>query len=119
MEFRFSEEDRQFRSELTTFLGDQLPDGWWGEEAYDDSVWPFTIEMRKKLGEKGWLAISWPKEYGGQDASPGQSMIYSEEMAYNRAPGKDIQGVGLYWAVPYDPWHGGAEAPTPETHIRR
>ena len=95
MEFRFSEEDRQFRSELTTFLGDQLPDGWWGEEAYDDSVWPFTIEMRKKLGEKGWLAISWPKEYGGQDASPGQSMIYSEEMAYNRAPGKDIQGVGF------------------------
>ena len=95
MEFRFSEDDRQFRSELTTFLDDQLPEGWWGEEAYDDSVWPFTLEMRKKLGEKGWLAISWPKEYGGQDASPGQSMIYSEEMAYNRAPGKDIQGVGF------------------------
>ena len=95
MEFTFSEEDRQFRSDLTTFLQDQLPDNWWGEEAYDESVWPFTLEMRKKLGEKGWLAISWPKEYGGSDASPGQSMIYSEEMAYHRAPGKDIQGVGF------------------------
>ena len=95
MEFTFSEEDRQFRGDLTTFLQDQLPDNWWGEEAYDESVWPFTLEMRKKLGEKGWLAISWPREYGGSDASPGQSMIYSEEMAYHRAPGKDIQGVGF------------------------
>ena len=95
MEFTFSEEDRKFRSDLTTFLGEQLPDNWWGQETYDESVWPFTLEMRKKLGEKGWLAISWPKEYGGSDASPGQSMIYSEEMAYHRAPGKDIQGVGF------------------------
>ena len=96
MQFRFSEEDRQFRIRADHLpWDDQLPDGWWGEEAYDDTVWPFTLEMRKKLGEKGWLAISWPKEYGGQDASPGQSMIYSEEMAYKRAPGKDIQGVGF------------------------
>ena len=81
-------------------------------------VWPFTLEMRKKLGEKGWLAISWPKEYGGQDASPGQSMIYSEEMAYKRAPGKDIQGVGFIG--PCLMIHGTEEQKrrAPSAHIR-
>ena len=51
--------------------------------------------MRRKLGAKGWLAMAWPKEYGGQEASPGRTVIFAEEMSYHRAPGRDTQGVGF------------------------
>jgi len=35
------------------------------------------------------------REYGGQDASPVRSAIYNEELAYMRAPGRDIFGVRM------------------------
>jgi alkylation response protein AidB-like acyl-CoA dehydrogenase len=51
--------------------------------------------MRQKLAQKGWLTMHWPTEYGGQDASPVRSAIYNEELAYLRAPGRDIFGVRM------------------------
>jgi alkylation response protein AidB-like acyl-CoA dehydrogenase len=51
--------------------------------------------MRQKLAGKGWLTMHWPREYGGQDASPVRSAIYNEELAYLRAPGRDIFGVRM------------------------
>ncbi len=95
MDFYFTDEEEQFRSELRQFLDDNLPDDWLGQEPYDDDVWGFTLEMRRKLGQKGWLAMSWPKKYGGLEASPGQNVIFAEEMGYYRAPGRDVQGVGF------------------------
>lgn len=95
MDFYFTEEEEQFRTELQAFLEEQLPSDWFGQEPYDDAIWDFTLDTRRKLGARGWLAISWPKEYGGSGGTPGQALIYSEEMAYYRAPGKDTQGVGF------------------------
>ncbi len=31
--------------------------------------------------------MSWPREYGGQEANHIRQLVYNEEMAYNRAPG--------------------------------
>ena len=51
--------------------------------------------MRKKLAEKGWLTMAWPEEYGGQSASHMMQVIFSEEMSYNRAPGRDVFGTRM------------------------
>ena len=51
--------------------------------------------MRRKLADRGWLTMGWPKEYGGQDASPITQLVFYEEMAYHRAPGKDAFGIGM------------------------
>ena len=53
------------------------------------------MQMRGRLADKGWLTMHWPEEYGGQDASPVRSAIYNEELAYLRAPGRDIFGVRM------------------------
>ena len=34
------------------------------DETGDD--FEYSLEIRKKLAEKGWLTMAWPKEYGGQ-----------------------------------------------------
>ena len=96
MEYRFTPEDDLFRGELRRFIQSELPADWegggrWPEE-YD---WDFTMHLRGRLAERGWLTMHWPEEYGGRDASPVQSAIYNEELAYLRAPGRDIFGVRM------------------------
>ncbi len=96
MEYRFTPDDDQFRGELRQFIQSELPPDWegggrWPEE-YD---WDFTMHLRGRLAERGWLTMHWPEEYGGQDASPVRSAIYNEELAYLRAPGRDIFGVRM------------------------
>ena len=42
--------------------------------------------FRLKLGEKGWLAPSWPREYGGGGLSPDFDIVLSEEMRRMQLP---------------------------------
>ena len=96
MEFKFTAEDEAFRSELRTFMKTELPDSWEGAGRYpEEDDWDLNIVIRQKMAEKGWLTMHWPEEYGGQNASPVKSAIYNEEIAYMRAPGRDIFGVRM------------------------
>ena len=96
MEFKFSAEDEAFRRELRQFVKDELPSDWEGGGRWpEETDWGLTREMRKKLADKGWLTMHWPEEYGGENASPVRSAIFNEEMAYMRAPGRDIFGVRM------------------------
>ncbi len=96
MQFKFAKEEETFREELRTFLTTELPRKWrYGliETADEDS--DLARKMRRKLADRGWLTMGWPKEYGGQDASPITQLVFYEEMAYHRAPGKDAFGIGM------------------------
>ena len=53
-------------------------------------------EFSKRLGEKGWLGIGWPKEYGGLGKSSIEQLAFQEEMGYARAPtGKHHMAVNI------------------------
>ncbi|MBK6662656.1 MAG: acyl-CoA dehydrogenase family protein [Thermoflexaceae bacterium] len=78
MEFRFTAEEEAFRKEVRGFIHEEFPKVRDGES--------FT----RKLAERGWLTMSWPKEHGGQAASHMRQLVYNEEMAYNRAPGQTM-----------------------------
>ena len=95
MDFRFTPEEEAFRQELRAFLKSELPPDWEGAEEGEYGDWEFTLQMRKKLAQKGWLTMHWPKEYGGAGVSITTQLIFSEEMAYHRAPGVDIWGVKM------------------------
>ena len=53
--------------------------------------------FQKKLSEKDWLAMAWPKEYGGAGASHMRQLVYNEEMAYAGAP---VGNMGVAWVGP-------------------
>ncbi len=96
MEFKFTEEDDAFRVELRAFMKAELPDPWEGAGRYpEEDDWDLNVAVRQKMAEKGWLTMHWPEEYGGQNASPVKSAIFNEEIAYMRAPGRDIFGVRM------------------------
>jgi alkylation response protein AidB-like acyl-CoA dehydrogenase len=96
VEFKFSPEDDAFRRQLREFVLQELPPDWEGGGRWpEESNWELTRQMRRKLAQRGWLTMHWPREYGGQNASPVRSAIYNEELAYLRAPGRDIFGVRM------------------------
>jgi len=54
-------------------------------------------EFSRELGEKGWLGISWPKEFGGQARTPFEQLAYIEELQLAEAPefGLSLQAPAL------------------------
>jgi alkylation response protein AidB-like acyl-CoA dehydrogenase len=93
MDIRFSDEDEAFRREAAAWLDDALS----GEFAVlrgrggagDDAA--LVDERRaweRKLAEGGWTCIGWPREHGGRGASLTQQVIFFEEYARARAPGR-------------------------------
>ena len=98
MDFRFESVDEDFRSEIVNFVDEELP--WqWSQEDLDpedekDSI--LVRQFKKQLGEKGWLTMAWPEEYGGQSASHMRQVVFNEEMAYRGIPAGDagIRMVG-------------------------
>ena len=96
MDFRFSQAEEQFRQELLDFLDKELPLGWKnGGPVEAEEEWDLNLRIRRKLAQRGWLTMHWPKEYGGQGASPILSLIFNEEMSYHGAPGRDAFGARM------------------------
>src|SRR6185437_13879999 len=107
MEFHESAEDKAFRKQLRDFLTEALPPDWSGDE-FDDSeaAWKFGRSFDKLLGQHGWMAPAWPKEYGGMGLSYAQQAIFIEEMYYHRAPRQGPRTVAVGFVGPTIIVHG-------------
>ncbi|MEO6197456.1 MAG: acyl-CoA dehydrogenase family protein [Dehalococcoidia bacterium] len=92
MDFRFTPEEESFRAEVRAFLRVELPAEWGDTSATahfgegEEDRWEFLRSFQRRLAEKGWLTLGWPKEHGGLAAGVMQQVIYNEEMAYHRTP---------------------------------
>lgn len=82
MDFKFSPEENAFRGEVREFLEDVLTPSF--RNSLGGRTW--SKEFTMKMGQKGWLSLSWPKEYGGQARTHMEQLIFNEEMARYNAP---------------------------------
>jgi alkylation response protein AidB-like acyl-CoA dehydrogenase len=108
MDFNFTPAEEKFREKVRAFLATNLPRGWGG----DDFEMPdelagraFYVDWHRRLYANGLVGMSWPKEYGGQGATPVEQAILNEELARHRAPGP-LGGIGLALAGPTIIVHG-------------
>ena len=87
MDLSFTPEEQAFRAEVRTFLDASLP-----EELAEKgrNVQELTKQDAERwhaiLNEKGWLAVTWPKEYGGTGWTAVERHIFEEECAMANAP---------------------------------
>jgi alkylation response protein AidB-like acyl-CoA dehydrogenase len=99
MDVRYSAEAEAYREKVQAFLSEHLPAGWKGIGALEkEAAEAFQTEWRNTLYENGYLAVSWPKEYGGQDLSPLEQVIIAEEFARAGVPGggpNDVFGIQM------------------------
>jgi alkylation response protein AidB-like acyl-CoA dehydrogenase len=103
MNFRFSDEDETFRSEFRNWLEANLPSEhrksafpieFFANEEGEE--WEKRLAWHREMHAAGWIAIQYPKQYGGRGATITQQYIYDEEL--NRAGAPQLvngQGIGL------------------------
>jgi alkylation response protein AidB-like acyl-CoA dehydrogenase len=85
VDFSFTEEQNKFRQEVRNFLEEEVKKGYW-EPTCDAWVQGFDPEFTKRVAQKGWIGLTWPKEYGGQGRSHIDRLILTEEMLRYGAP---------------------------------
>ena len=96
MRFQFTQEQQRFREEVSAFLRQEMsPEyetvyGTFSEEKY----W-FGRALARKLADRGWLTIGWPKEYGGGGKTFLEQSILDEQIGYQRVQRVGITGLNF------------------------
>jgi alkylation response protein AidB-like acyl-CoA dehydrogenase len=98
MDLNFTESEEAFRRECRQWLEANVPDG---PLPSGDTQEGFAlhIEWEHRLFDAGWAAVSWPKEYGGREASLFEWLIFEEEYYRARAPSRVTQN-GIFLLAP-------------------
>ncbi|WP_370231925.1 acyl-CoA dehydrogenase family protein [Cognatishimia sp.] len=108
MELSLSPDDQAFRAELKQFLSEALPHELSEKVRKHQSLSKSDYEYwHARLNEKGWLAVNWPKSFGGAEMSATQRHIFEEECALAHAP--RIVPFGLSMLAPVLQKFGSAE----------
>ena len=127
MDFHDSPEEAAFREKVRQFLKDELPEGLarkggggamfggGGRSRDREDYWKNLMGWLGKLGERGWVAPAWPKEYGGAGLTVIEQFILNQEMATTGAP-RSPNVIGLGWVGPTLILYGTDEQK--EKHLR-
>ena len=99
MDFNYSSADEAFRQELRQWLEanrQYAPTSFSNLASEGDDHWSARVRWHNKLNEGGWVAVNWPKEYGGRGATVMQRLIFREELARLNLSEPSIgMGIGL------------------------
>ena len=85
MRFTFTKEQDEFRQKIRDFLRAELEAGVFYPRSASLVGLP-SREFSLKMAEKGWMGLTWPKQYGGQGRSYVEKMILNEELFRVQAP---------------------------------
>ena len=93
MDLRFTDEDEAFRAEVAGFLEAELSGRFAairgrGGPGDDYAFVEERKDWEKRLGEAGWIGLSWPKALGGRELTLMQQVIFYEEYARAGGPGR-------------------------------
>ena len=97
MDFEFAPEERRFEAEVERFLeAERSPDVM---DAHPEQLSqtvdsPAKRAFMRKLAERGWLGMSWPKQYGGQEQPGIYDFMLTEALSRVGAP-QPGKGVGI------------------------
>jgi alkylation response protein AidB-like acyl-CoA dehydrogenase len=97
MDFDFSPEELAFEREVEAFLAaNASPDVMDAnpEQLSQTVDTPAKRAFMRKLARRGWLGMSWPKSYGGQEKSGIYDFLLTEALSRRGAP-QPGKGVGI------------------------
>jgi alkylation response protein AidB-like acyl-CoA dehydrogenase len=95
VDLRFGVEDESFRAEARRWLEAQLGAGRQfesirgrGGPGDEHALFDERLAWERALGAAGWTCVGWPVEHGGRGLSLHQQVIWFEEYARARGPGR-------------------------------
>ncbi len=115
MDFNDTPEEAAFRAKARAWLEQNAeprdPDDLGGDvlgEREDQATIDAAKAWQAKKFDAGWTILTWPKEYGGQGATPMQSVIWNQEEGKFKTP-PNIYTIGLGMLGPTLMSHGTDE----------
>jgi 3-oxocholest-4-en-26-oyl-CoA dehydrogenase alpha subunit len=96
MDFELDAGQRAWLDEVREFLRDNVTAALRVELAEHDLEFPGgeVARFRRKIGEKGWFGLNWPREYGGLAGDGGLGAVHQHllmsEFEYWGVPGPDL-----------------------------
>jgi alkylation response protein AidB-like acyl-CoA dehydrogenase len=78
------------RREIRDFVESELAQGTF-DVAVNQWVRGYSPEFSRKVAERGWIGLTWPREYGGGGLGDIERLVYAEEMLRYGAP------VSFHW----------------------
>ena len=110
MDMNWTGDDLAFTQEVRALLDAELTDeireaGRWMTSVYGDHQQ--SLAWQKKLHARGWVAPSWPRQYGGAEWSVTQRYIFARERVRAGAP--PVSPMGISMCGPALIGHGSAE----------
>jgi alkylation response protein AidB-like acyl-CoA dehydrogenase len=97
MNLEFSAAEKQFLKEVDAFIEENRHIDVMDvsrENMAQVADTPARRGLMKKIAKRGWLGITWPKEYGGQDGEGIYEYLLNEKLSSVGAPGIG-KGVGI------------------------
>jgi acyl-CoA dehydrogenase len=98
VDLELTSDELAFRDEVRAFLAEALPPELAAAGRRSTSVFcepVYSLPWQRILHAKGWVAPSWPKEYGGAGWSEMQRAIFAAECAAAGAPGLAPMGLRM------------------------
>ena len=82
---RLPPECEKLRKEVRAFLADEIAAGTFNpfQPNREDAD---AREFCRRVGERGWIGMTWPKQYGGHERSFLERYVVTEEMRVANAP---------------------------------
>jgi alkylation response protein AidB-like acyl-CoA dehydrogenase len=82
---RLPEHVQQLRAEVRTFIQSEIDAGTFDPDLPEEN-WKVHKRFAKKVGQRGWIGMTWPRRYGGQERSFLDRFVVNEEMIASNAP---------------------------------
>ncbi|MDT5096015.1 MAG: hypothetical protein QOH60_5378 [Mycobacterium sp.] len=98
----------QLRSSLRELVKTHVPETFLGAFTDDPADLEAAQRFCRTLADQGLLAMSWPEEFGGKDASVWEQTVVREEMWAHHEP-RGAQYMGVNWVGPIIMRHGTPE----------
>jgi len=77
---------RELRSYFATLMTPERQEALFSTSGGEIGTGDVYRETVAQMGKDGWLTLNWPKEYGGQDRPPMESLIFADEAAIAGTP---------------------------------
>jgi len=86
VDFALTDEQQDLRRELRQYFADLLTPEVQADLRAGEMGGPEWKKVVEQIAADGWLGIGWPEEYGGQDRSPIEQLIFFDEAQRAEAP---------------------------------
>lgn len=82
--FELPAEAEALRQEVRAFIAEEQAAGRWQRSG--DFATHYDPAFSRRIGARGWLGLTWPRQYGGHERSMLERLVLSEELIAANAP---------------------------------